>query len=116
MTAEELLQLADQLERIGRERAELVYGPCEGHDGMDCHAAAAFTAWSRAAKRVREYADLLPDTATEWQWGVKLHDGSILPLIHGDTETRARAIQASSLRGAEVLRREVGPWTEVQPR
>jgi len=115
MTAEELRQLADRLETIGRERAELGVGPCEDHNGMDCHAAAAFTAWSRAARVVREYADKLPAYTEPRQWGVKLHDGSILPLIHGDTETRARAIQASSLRGAAVLVREVGPWTEVQP-
>lgn len=55
----------------------------------------------------------LPDSETEWQWGIKVHDGSIMPLIHGDTEARARGMQASSKRGAVVVRREVGPWIEV---
>jgi hypothetical protein len=111
MTAEELRQLADELEQAGRARAEVSDGPCEDHDGVDCHAAAALTAWSRAARLVRQRADELPDSIT--QWGYRTPWGSN---VGHRSEESAHAIVAGTYPYARaVIRREVGPWTEVQP-
>ncbi|MEU7787695.1 hypothetical protein [Amycolatopsis sp. NPDC049159] len=114
-TVEELRRLANELEQTGRFRAEMSVGPCEDHEGVDCHAAAAFTAWSRAAALVRKRADELassplPDSETEWQWG------NWLPreerMLKADDEADARRTLAED--GWALWKRQApGPWIEV---
>lgn len=109
-TAEVLRRLADELEQTGRARAEAGVGPCEDHEGLDCHAAAAFTAWSRAAAVARKRADELssPLPVSENEPTAK-DAGATLRLWHGSLH---KVEESEYDHGYRVAYERIVDWLE----